>query len=532
MKLAYAARFCLCLTLSAGLLGLALLPLPAQAGAVFNVACGDAAGLIQAIADAHDEAANPGQDTIILAPNCTIPYTFSVGYPGNLNDAVPDITTSISIIGNGAILERSYAPDTPLFRLFDVKAGGELILDWVTIRNFSSSYGAAIVNYGNAVVTNSTFEGNAASSYAGAIATRQIMHIENSTFFGNSATTIWGGAIENWRPAGFEGILTMVNVTLTNNSAPSGGGLYNDDNATTTIINSTIARNTATNNGGGGGVYNDTIGTSLVVRNSIFESNTNGNCNSVLVGNEGGNIQWGDSTCGGGIPAANPYLAPLENNGGLVKTMALGANSLARETGVLPHCPAADARGVSRPQPTGTLCDSGAYENEVPRYFTTHPRFEPASAVVGQPTLFKFDITNVYSTQLSAVDVLAILPENMTITGEPSMQGVCTFGMSAPLGTRSIHYAGGTVPVGQTCSFEIQVTAWKPGTQALEYGQVETAMTPIYPMYLGSTLAVSPASTRTDLEVAKGSGTGINLTARVRPVSPGAGTASGQVVFY
>ncbi|HMQ33724.1 MAG TPA: choice-of-anchor Q domain-containing protein, partial [Chloroflexaceae bacterium] len=69
--------------------------------------------------------------------------------------------------------------------------------------------------------------------------------------------------------------------------------------------------------------------------------------------------------CGGGTSdrlAADPGLEALANNGGPSPTHALTAGSLALDGGGGPACPAADQRGVARPQ--GAACDSGAFERE------------------------------------------------------------------------------------------------------------------------------------------------------------------------
>jgi hypothetical protein len=531
MKLATAARFCLCLMLSVALSGLVIPPLPARAGAVFNVACGDTAGLIQAMVAANNETDNPGQDTIILAPNCTTPYTFSTGYanPDNTGDATPDIATSINIIGNGAVLERSYAPATPSFRLFDVKYGGELILDAVTIRNFSTSFGSAIVNYGVTIVTNSTFEGNVATSYAAAVANRTTMRIENSTINGNSAPN--GAAIDNWNPntSVYINELTLVNVTIANNSATTGAAaLYNDNNARAILIHTTISRN---NSGMGSySIYTAPTATTRM-RSSIIETNSPVNCSTTVI-NEGGNIQWGDSTCGSGILTANPFLESVAANGGPVKTMALGANSPAREMGIPEHCPLTDARGASRPQPWGSICDSGAYESNVARYYNSSARFEPSPVLVGQPTVFKFDLQNVHSAQLTGASASFTLPESIAITGAPSTVGVCTVTVDAPLGSRTITYTIGTVPAAQTCGFQVPVTAWVGGTHTLVEAATFTNQTGTYGVYPGHALQANPAGTTTSLTSGKGDGSAINLSAKVRPAAPGAGTPKGYVAFY
>ena len=61
---------------------------------------------------------------------------------------------------------------------------------------------------------------------------------------------------------------------------------------------------------------------------------------------------------------AIPSSARSANNGGFTQTMALLAGSSAIDTGNPSFCPAADQRGVYRPQ--GFACDIGAYESNAP----------------------------------------------------------------------------------------------------------------------------------------------------------------------
>ncbi len=108
---------------------------PAIASVGVSVPCagtgGGPAGLIAAIVSAD----TGGGATITLASGCT--YTFTAPYtnpspaaagnPGNLAywygpSALPAIAAPITIVGNGAVIERASAAGTPPFRLFFVGA--------------------------------------------------------------------------------------------------------------------------------------------------------------------------------------------------------------------------------------------------------------------------------------------------------------------------------------------------------------------------------------------------------------------------
>ena len=102
-------------------------------------------------------------DTISLASGCTYTFTTAAGdFSGPT--ALPDITTTMTFNGNGAILERSGAA-LP-FRLLHVSSAGTLTLNQVTLRNGNagSNSGGAIATEGTGAltITNSTFSANSA----------------------------------------------------------------------------------------------------------------------------------------------------------------------------------------------------------------------------------------------------------------------------------------------------------------------------------------------------------------------------------
>ena len=127
-------------------------------------------------------------------------------------------------------------------------------------------FGSGIYNNGNLTVNNSMILNNSAHTGGGIYNDDDgILSITSSTIAGNSSTSSGGGIFSN---TGF----TVVNSTFSNNSAgTNGGGLYITSTSPTSIANSTFSGNSATN---GGGIFNN--GAELYIVNSTIAGNTNG----------------------------------------------------------------------------------------------------------------------------------------------------------------------------------------------------------------------------------------------------------------
>jgi hypothetical protein len=130
-----------------------------------------------------------------------------------------------------------------------------------------------------------------------------MMTLKNSTVSHNTEQGIANGA----------GTLLVMNCSITDNGAVVGGGIWNG--GTLVVIDSTIARNSATYSSGpdpGGGIYNDTAGTAMLV-------NTTVRGNTAL--NEGGGIYnlgtlWLlNCTIDSNIASGDPGDAPIEGGG-------------------------------------------------------------------------------------------------------------------------------------------------------------------------------------------------------------------------
>ncbi len=160
--------------------------------------------------------------------------------------------------------------------------------------------------------------------------------------------------------------LTLVNTTVSENSARSGGGIYSLFDSYVTITNSTIADNTASFRGNA--FANDfspppTFANSLIVGDCAIGSN--------VPISHGGNIESPGYTCYLQHPTdranvADPGIAPLSDNGGPTFTHALLPGSPAVDTAIDGRCPATDQRGFGRPVDGDgdgvATCDVGAFE--------------------------------------------------------------------------------------------------------------------------------------------------------------------------
>ena len=231
----------------------------------------------------------------------------------------------------------------------------------------SNPEGAIGLSAGTMRVTNSTFSDNHNTGFDGAaiavIGGAATLTVNGSTFTNNTTSTgaFGGGAFFN------QGTATIINSTFTGNghSAHVGGAIYSMGAASlVTLLNVTLSGNSAI---AGGGFAHGT-GNS-VTNNSIFANNTPNNCSSSFTNTSSYNLS-GDASCDfvggtGNLSNTNPLLTALASNGGPTQTMALNPGSPAIDAGSpTPSggdaCATVDQRNAARPQ--GSRCDIGAFE--------------------------------------------------------------------------------------------------------------------------------------------------------------------------
>ena len=253
-------------------------------------------------------------------------------------------------------------------------AGKVTIKDTHILNNVSANLGGGIFSWahnvngtysGKTLIKNSVLDGNSAEHGGGLWkGGYYVLELRNSSVTNNTATNGGAGISGTGPGKNFK----IVNSTIAYNATfPDGtaGGIFSSG-APSTIMNSTIAFNTIPDDTVGAAIHGDVV----TVTNTIFLGNTGGwngiwSCQGNIV-NGGHNLQSPGDTCGGGIPTQNAQLEAILQPAlntlafGETQTLMLLPGSPAINGGA--NCPAADQRGIVRPQ--GDYCDIGALEKE------------------------------------------------------------------------------------------------------------------------------------------------------------------------
>ncbi len=339
---------------------------------VSTTADSDTGSLRQAMLLAN--ANSPSPVDILFDPN-----VFATQQTINLAGALPDIATSLSVIGPGAKLLTVRRDTGGDYRVFNAPTGGfELAFSGLTISNGVGGFGGgALHTFSRLSIAQIAAVGNSETGGLGGGAVALIDAdgtIKDSTFSDNGTAGAGGGIY-------FEGSnswLRVINTTISGNNAAFGGGIgiLAGIGAATNLemTSSTIANNSAGINGGVDVfAQNDPASASIVrLRNSIVANNTlpnfgtgtsNGGSASII--SRGYNLtddpttayldqltDWIDT---------DPLLLPLADNGGPTKTRALKPGSPALDSGDWSGSNS-DQRGFARPydQPGLTNISDGS----------------------------------------------------------------------------------------------------------------------------------------------------------------------------
>ncbi len=347
------------------------------AGESYNIDKSLISTVVTKLEDTNDGMCNADcslREAIATAsPGDTI--TFNAALSGEIIHLVSTLTLSknVTVDGSALTIPVTISGDTNDdgtgdVRVFYVNSGITANLNRLVVsKGYSSDYGGGLFGQDATVtVTNSAFYDNLSVLEGGGIySSAGTLTIINSTFSNNNSGTAgsWGSG------AGIEGssgTLTVTNSTFSNNSSTHYGGGIHMYGGTLTITNSTISDNSAAH--GGNGIYLDSYARLNYANTIISSSLSGGDCilRSSYLGTNTKNLVK-DGSCSASL-SGDPNLAPLTDNGGVTRTMALLSGSPAIDAGDDAACAMApvnnlDQRGVIRPQ--RSHCDIGAFEAEV-----------------------------------------------------------------------------------------------------------------------------------------------------------------------
>ena len=361
------SRGLLAAALALAALGLAAAPASA-ATVVVNTTTDQALGSCSGSCSLRDAVAtaNPG-DTVQIPAGT---YVLTLGHV--------DITQDLTLVGAGA--RTTVIDGNASSRIFLVSGIIEVVISDLSLINgmntgigTSGGGGGAILATGPSTTTPVTFtlrrctvaNNQATEAQGGGLFMRNaVINLAENTII-NNTTAFSGGGLSLLSVTG-----SIVNNTFSGNSAFLGGGL-GFSSSTISMINNTITVNQSSFVAlGGGGIFGN-IATATLSGNILSGNLVEGqpaDCN-LLNGTyiTDHNLQ-SDNSCSftgpGDQTGVNPLLGPLTDNGGPTDTYALLAGSPALDAGNNSTCPAADQRGVTRPQ--GPFCDMGAFEVSVP----------------------------------------------------------------------------------------------------------------------------------------------------------------------
>jgi CSLREA domain-containing protein len=240
-----------------------------------------------------------------------------------------------------------------------INAANVLVETSTITANVAGSFGAGIRNF-NATfgLTSSTVSANSSGQSGGGFENdRGVAEIAGTLFQGNTAGDSGGGLNT------FSASTAITNSTFSGNqSIFDGGGINNGNLSVATIVNSTIVANTAGSSGRGGGARN--FG-SMNVANTIFSNNVGvasgrelfGSYTSLgnnLIREIGGAAGFFNGTNGDLIGNSSnvfePFITPLQDNGGPTLSHALLIDSPAIDAGNSNGAGQIDQTGATRIQ--------------------------------------------------------------------------------------------------------------------------------------------------------------------------------------
>jgi hypothetical protein len=266
---------------------------------VISVGC-DVTELIDAINTANNIPAST--QTLELATDCVYMLTDTDNYTFGQN-ALPVITSSIIIHGNNATIFRSAVGGIPYFRFFFIDGNGSLTLENIRLSNGD--------------ITGSD-TGLIGEGGGGAILASGELIINDSVIANNSAVS--GGGIYNYnQPA------TITGTDFPDNEAGHGGGAIQNFHASLSVTNSTFSSNHAGHSGYisgfGGAIFAYSEASITTLTGCEFSDNHADRAGGAIRVAEGGWLEITDSNIinntadlnGGGLSVTSDAIASLNN---------------------------------------------------------------------------------------------------------------------------------------------------------------------------------------------------------------------------
>ncbi len=300
---------------------------------------------------------------------CTLRDAISTAASGDTIDF--SVVGTITLNGTEIAFGKDLTINGPGARILTVSgAGASRILNissgTVTITGLTFAgasgpdFGGAILSAGTLNLARCAFSGNTSATVAGAVYNNHgTLNVAGCTFSGNSASL--EGAV------GSSGTTNIAASTFSGNSATSGfAGTLGVAAGTMNLVNSTFSGNSAAL----GAAYYTNPGTNNTIRNTIFNSETGGDCVFGSGGTLTGADNMSDGSCPGTLGTVTGFDATLRDNGGPTDTFlvvppgnavdAAGGCAYPADFTASIFNSAADQRGI--PRPLGSACDIGAVE--------------------------------------------------------------------------------------------------------------------------------------------------------------------------
>ncbi|MEW5985478.1 MAG: choice-of-anchor Q domain-containing protein [Chloroflexota bacterium] len=405
-----------------------------------------------------------------------------------------DITGDLTISGAGAAVTVINGQGLVTGeRVFHVLRPATVTLSGVTVSGGRASNGGGIYNEGTLNLTSVVLSANSATgpllAGGGAIYNDGALVVRDSALINNSAVDRGGGVYN----ASAAATTHLVNTTVAYNTAGHGGGAFNEVGIFT-LSSSTLTANSA--DWEGGGIYH--VSAAVTARNTIWAVNSAGqngpDCRGTvtsvgynLLGNVGNTGACTFLTTEGdqvGVPGAviDPLLGSLQAIHGSTPAQALLPGSPALDAGNPAGCAdhegqllLADQRGAVRPADGdgdgAFVCDIGAAEFRT----LTGPDFElvatPLSLDVCAPADAVYEVALYRLLEMNAAVTLSAQgqPSGVTVTFSPNpaiVPGVSTLTIgntgAAAAGDYTIDVTGATPTATHTISVGLSLRSQVP----------------------------------------------------------------------